>query len=307
MPKHLLRIIILLLIYVNVAACASTTTQHKGLTTDEHQAVHRSTNLVQAVTDHSQRVIGKIDWQQGRIYSYGHGHMRSPAPYTVSHGRQYALDDARATMLDVIRNLQVDAFSQASRFLRYAVINRYLNERVKQANIEHTLQYHDDDYHVTVSLPLLGDNGLTQLFIPTLLTRTREKNHLANDFYWEKYEQTNIWPDNYSSVIIDARGLNYRPAMFASIVDKHGRSLYSLDNVDPNAAMFMLCEYTDSMHAAQRSSRAGSTPLIIKAQMAEDFSSVNYVLAQEDAEKLITADSRGRFLHTARVIVVIDD
>jgi len=290
--------LILLLACLNIGACASTTTEH---------SIQADSKLIQSITDQSQQVIGKIDWLEGRIYSYGVGHMRTLAPYTVSHGRQYALADAQATMLDVIRKLQADAFNTATIFFRYAVINRHLNERVKHANLEYSKQYSDDNYQVTVSLPLIGDNGITQIFIPTLLANTPKNNQPVRNYNWKKYGQTNIWPRNYSSVIIDARGMNYRPAMFASIVDTHGHILYSLGNVDPNAAMFMLCEYTDSMYAAQRSSRAGSTPLILKAQATDSYSSANYILAQEDAEKLVAADSRGRFLHAARVIVVLDD
>ena len=289
-----------ILICLNMGACASTTTQ-------QQYSAPPPPKLVQPVTDQSRRVIGKIDWVEGRVYSYGSGHLRTPAPYTVTHGRDYALADAQQSMLEVIRNLQVDANNKASTFFHYAVISRYINERVKQREILEREQYSENNHQVTVSLPLLGNNGITKLLIPTVLENESQKSEPTGSAEWEQYDQSDIWPDNYSSLIIDARGLDYRPALFAAIVDENGHSLYSLNKVDPNAAMFMLCEYTDSMNAALRSSRAGPTPLILQALAPDHDPLINVVLAKTEAQRLIAADARGRFLHDARVIVVIND
>jgi len=287
---------VLILTCLNLGACASTS----------QRPIETKSKLVETVMDTSHQVIGKIDWREGRIFSYGRGHMRTPAPHTVSPGRQHAFADAQHTMLDVIRHLQLDVYNQAEVLFRYAVISRHLNAWIKLAKIEQTGQYGEQHY-ITASLPLTGDKGITQIFIPSYRAHMSIDTHTADYVDWQKHDQSKIWPKNYSSVIIDARGLNYRPALFASIVDENNNTLYSLDRVDPNAALYMLCEYTDSMHAARQSPRAGSTPLILTAQASVHDSSAKYVLTQDDAERLVVADSRGRFLRNARVIVVLDD
>lgn len=301
--------IILLVTCLTLLACASTAAHYsKQSVVGANWSAQQP--LVQIVTDNTQRIIGKIDWHHRRIYSRGYGKVGTQ-PRNVTQARlsskQAALDDAYSTMLETIKFIQVDANDTTALYYRHSAVYQRISGMINHAEIVQVNQHHNGNYDVILSLPLSGKEGVIAALIPTRLAKVRTQNH-NKGYDWQVNIPQYVLPsDYYSSVIIDARGLAYIPAAFPTIRDSHGNIIYALDTVDPNAALFMLCDYVDSMERAKQNPRAGANPLLIKAQRTGAKNSVDLHIAQRDADKLVAADSRGHFLSRARVIVVIDD
>lgn len=111
----------------------------------------------------------------------------------------------------------------------------------------------------------------------------------------------------FTSVIVDCRGLGIDAIMSPKLLDTTGREVYGTVRVTPEYAIETgIVGYPRSMAEALRSARAGSHPLIVKALRAGDKFRFNPVIALEDADRVLAANNRDKFLEQTRVIFLVD-
>lgn len=111
----------------------------------------------------------------------------------------------------------------------------------------------------------------------------------------------------FTGLIVDARGLNARPALYPRILAEGGKTVYDIATPNPNAAIDEgLVEYQRALEEAQKLSRVGTNPIIVKAKQIGGKYGADIVLSEEDARKILDANRQGRFLSKAKVVVVID-
>jgi hypothetical protein len=113
----------------------------------------------------------------------------------------------------------------------------------------------------------------------------------------------NIVP--YTSLIVDAKGLNFRPCLKPKLFHK-GRLLYPGDYIDFNLAVRKgYVRYYRHLSQAQRSKRAGNLPYTIKAAKVYRNRRGSLLLNSSDAEylkKILNAENN--FLKECKVIIV---
>ena len=110
----------------------------------------------------------------------------------------------------------------------------------------------------------------------------------------------------YTGLIVDARGLDARPAMLPQIVAENGAVLYSGRNVSPEYLQKMgLIGYRNSLAGAEKLERVGSHPLVVKAKDTAGRYHTDFVLACEDASRLTVATAQNDFLGQCRVVAVL--
>lgn len=113
--------------------------------------------------------------------------------------------------------------------------------------------------------------------------------------------------ENYSSVIIDCKGLGIQPAMSPAIFDSDNGEIYFGDL--PMDADFVINEgivsYTTSIVEAKKNERSGSNPLVIKAKKVHGNFKADVIISNDDAKKLIGANEKSKFLNDAKVIFLI--
>ena len=108
-------------------------------------------------------------------------------------------------------------------------------------------------------------------------------------------------------MIIDAKGLDAKPALYPRILTAGGQTVYDVAIPNANAAVEEgLVEYRKSLEDAKKLARVGANPLVIKATQIGWKYAADLVLSEEDARKVLDADSRSKFLGDAKVAVVID-
>lgn len=114
--------------------------------------------------------------------------------------------------------------------------------------------------------------------------------------------------ETYTSVIIDARGLNLQASMSPVIYSDSGAELYPGGiPVDPDFAVNEgIATYVyGSLDKAKASARAGDNPLVIKARAAEGRFSV--VILAQDTISLSQADGRSLLLSHYKVVFLLDE
>ena len=108
-----------------------------------------------------------------------------------------------------------------------------------------------------------------------------------------------------SGLIIDASGLNLRPAMLPKILSKNNNVVYSSSGVPRQYLVkYGLVGYAKSIDQALTMNRVGKSPLVIKAVEATGDNKSDPIIDDEDAKIIMNADEIDHFLSQCRVIIV---
>ena len=111
----------------------------------------------------------------------------------------------------------------------------------------------------------------------------------------------------FNSVLIDCRGLNMEAVMSPKLYDTTGREVYGTIRVTPEYAIETgIVGYPRSMAEALKTARCGAHPLIVRALRVADKHRFNAVISLEDADRILAANNRDKFLQQTRVIFLVD-
>ena len=115
-------------------------------------------------------------------------------------------------------------------------------------------------------------------------------------------------PPFYTGLIVDASGLEGKPALFPSVVeDGTGRQLFGLGVIDVNqAAKEGVVGYAPSLDAARKNPRVGANPLVVSAIQASGLNRAKFAVSPEDAKTISDADAKAAFLAKCKVVIVIN-
>ncbi|MHB9037006.1 MAG: hypothetical protein ACYC64_10075 [Armatimonadota bacterium] len=110
----------------------------------------------------------------------------------------------------------------------------------------------------------------------------------------------------YTSVIIDASGLNLQRSMSPKIKKSDGTEVWGTVKIDYDfLEEHGLVAYVTSLEDAKKSNRCGANPMTIKALgIADGKPASDPTIAPEDAALLIEENSKGKFLDKFNVIFV---
>ena len=103
---------------------------------------------------------------------------------------------------------------------------------------------------------------------------------------------------NYSGLIIDCGGQEISTAILPKIKSVSGKEVYAFKYLNRNTVVSRgMVNYSDGSN----NSRAGSNPLTIPAMFVEDC---DIVVSDDDAEKILAANSKSNFLQNCLVVFV---
>ncbi|MCE5324282.1 hypothetical protein LLG46_13345 [bacterium] len=112
----------------------------------------------------------------------------------------------------------------------------------------------------------------------------------------------------YTSLIIDACGLNLKRCMSPKIKQTDGKEVWGTVKVDIDfIEEHGLVAYAKSMEDAKKNDRCGSNPMIVKALRIDGRAYSDPVIADGDAKLLIEENSKGKFLDKFDVIFLLCD
>lgn len=112
----------------------------------------------------------------------------------------------------------------------------------------------------------------------------------------------------YTSVIIDASGLNLQRSMSPKIRQMDGSEVWGTVKVDYDFIEdHGIVAFATSMDDAKKNSRCGSNPMIISAFKVVGPNSSDPAISKEDAELLLAENGKGKFLDKFNVIFVKGD
>jgi hypothetical protein len=265
---------------------------------------------------------GAINWSEGVLTATGVGLMPRDEPNRARaylKARGYARLDALANLLMLIDRVQIDAqYVGADYIAQSEEIRASINGFVRGAQVLEERKIFiegQEAVQVTVGTAMYGQRGLSRLLLKPTETLSpplapepllpRIELQATNT----PAEGTPTVEGNYTGLIIDARGLKVQPAMAPRILKADGTVLYGTGKVDFDQLIEKgMASYYRDMGAARADSRAGSNPLVIRAigVYRRAVATIDVVISDADAAKLLAEDARTQFLKQMRVVFVVD-
>ena len=252
-------------------------------------------------------MIGYIDWEEGYIYAVGDGvppaEAVNPAQARVM-AKRAAIDTALARLLEMAKAVRVDAESTTVNFVNESyVVRTRVSGLVANAEIVKLRHFEDGSYQILMRMPINGIEGLASAILPIQIEKVI---HVRIAYEITAEEMQEEMKAAYTGLIVDARGLEVKPAMYPRLVTQAGKVIYDIMAANPNIVIQQgLVDYCSSLEAAMRCPRIGENPLTVEAIAVSGTYGADLVLSEEDAEKILQADASGHFLSEARVVIVI--
>jgi hypothetical protein len=259
---------------------------------------------------------GKINWSEGYVEATGIG--TPPDRYIGKpQARPMALRAARVdayrNLLETTKGVRVDSATVVKDYtVESDVINVQVEGLVKGAKVVNQEYLSDGTVEVTVRMPIPG--GFSKIIIPMVLEKKPEAAPPAAPTAPAAPAPTAPVPVAparapvvYTGMVVDARGLQARPAMSPKVIDESGKEVYGSVNVDREYAVQQgMSGYARDLTAAQSNPRVTNNPISIKGIKTEGPGRSDVVISNADAEKIRGTLDNLTFLKKCRVMIVLD-
>jgi hypothetical protein len=236
---------------------------------------------------------GHIDWTAGLVFSSAQASVvAQEGPTSSRWARAFAaaVHAAQQRVLETLKQLPLDANRTVDSVLRdSAETQQALEMLVTEADVVRTQYLPRDFVEVTLQASLFG--RLTSLVWPAPLTNSAPV-HEASDGV-------------YTGIVIDARGLAIRQALFPRILGEDGQTIYAPPHVDAAiAAQRGYIVYTKTLNSSLAASRVGTNPLVIRAHRVAGPSRVDLLIRRTDVAVLQRSAATRLLLNHCLVVIV---
>lgn len=262
--------------------------------------------------------LAATDISDGTVTAEGIGRPEDPMRRTG------AKIDAYRILAEQVHGVQIDAETTVSNAIVSSdVVNARVSGVIKGAKI--TSEWADERgfYHVVMALPVYGGAGslaaavLPQVpqqgFLPPSDIVPVDGSYLPNGTAGNTSQASGVNPNQatlgslygatgqYTGLIVDCTGLGLQTAMAPVVYTEGNKMVYGIANFTREQVINRGCVgYSHSVDSGV--SRAGSNPMIVRAESVERF--VNPVISKEDAARILAENQMNGFLSTANVVFV---
>lgn len=258
---------------------------------------------------------GRVDWLEGMVTAKGIGAPRGDETNMAqarAMARRAAVVVARRNLMEVIQGVWIDSRTTVRNFL---VQNDVIRNRVRgylhDSKILDIAYMSDGSVEATVGIKLRG--GLADSILPaakgagdTPSSRPARQASTGTPGR-EKGEEKPGLERVYTGLIVDARGLNARPAMSPSLLDENGIEVYGSHKVSREFAIKQgMAGYAKDLDKAAENPRVSDNPFIAKAVKAKGKGRTNLVLGNEQANQIRRLSENQSFLEKCRVMIILD-
>ncbi len=246
---------------------------------------------------------GAVNWTAERVTAVGIGFppqgVTDPARARVMADRAAYLIAVR-NLLEVVKGVRVEATTVVENYMvKSDEVKTEVSGFVKGAQIIGRKNHPDGSVEVEVAVPLTGIDGIQQFFQNEVKLGTASPEPVED-------------AEGHTSLIIDARGMGVKPALFPRIVDAQGTPIYTPEMADRGAVVeHGMVRYATVPKASPSadtgpsaiSAVAGRKPLRIKAMPG----TATVTISLDDAKKVMQSPGKtADFLKKARVIILLD-
>jgi hypothetical protein len=259
---------------------------------------------------------GAVNWSAGFIEAVGIG---APPDRSIgkANARPMALRaatvDAYRNLLEITKGVRVDSTTTVKDFtVESDVINTQVDGLVKGAVVVDKQYMSDGTVEVKVRMPLYGN--LSKIMIPVSIERRKmvpPPETPAPPVPPAPVAAAPVTPATpsmaYTGMVVDARGIQARPAMSPRIFDEDGKEVYGSANVDREYAVQQgMSGYARDLTAAQSNQRVTNSPITVKALRTGGAGKADLIISNADAQQIRATAENASFMKKCRVMIVLD-
>ena len=256
---------------------------------------------------------GTVNWSAGYIEAVGIG---APPDRTVgkANARPMALRaakvDAYRNLLEITKGVRVDSITTVKDFtIESDVINTQVDGLVKGGVVVDQQYMSDGTVEVRIRMPLYGN--LAQVVIPASIEKRKNLKPVETPPAPEPVVSAPAAPSApptvYTGLVVDARGIQARPAMSPRIFDEDGKEVYGSANVDREYAVSQgMSGYARDLTAAQSNERVTNSPITVKGLRTGGTGNADIVISNTDARQIRASAENASFMKKCRVMIVLD-
>ncbi|HLA28150.1 MAG TPA: hypothetical protein VJZ49_09685 [Syntrophales bacterium] len=261
---------------------------------------------------------GNVNWSAGYIEAVGTGAPPARAigkPEARPMALRAAELDAKRNLLEITKGVRIDSTTVVKDYtVESDIINSQVEGFIKGALVVKKDYMSDGTVEVTVRMPLFGD------FSQVIMSKARERRPEAKPPVTPPADVPDVpaapaapatpaAPSGpvYTGLVVDARGIQTRPAMAPKILDENGQEVYGSMNVDREYAVQQgVSGYARDLTAAQSNSRVTNNPLTVKGLKVQGQGRSDIVISNADAASIRSAADNLTFMKKCRVMIVLD-
>lgn len=254
-----------------------------------------STIVAMAMLLMSCTVFAATDITDGVIRVEGTGSLMNSNSIT---GYRAAKVDAMRNALEEVQGVNIDSDTTVRDSVTASdLVRTRVNGMIKGAKV--VKKYRDEDgYHVIIEMPVYGVQSLAAAVIPET---TAPPVAFAPATTYAPAPQIPVSTGPYTGLIVDCTGLGLETAMAAGIFTPDNQMVYGKDNFTHEDIINRgYVGYARSL--TNGVARAGSNPLIIRAQGIKQF--VNPIVSNTDAARIMVENQQTGFLEKGNVVFV---
>ena len=254
---------------------------------------------------------GSVNWSAGYIEAVGIG---APADKSVGkiNARPMALRaakiDAYRNLLEITKGVRVDSVTTVKDFtVESDVINTQVEGLVKGAVVVDQQYMSDGTVEVKVRMPFYGN--FSQIIVPLAIAKRKEMPppEPAPAVTAPAAPAAPAAPVAYTGMVVDARGIQARPAMSPRVFDEDGKEVYGSANVDREYAVQQgMSGYARDLTAAQSNQRVTANPVTIKALKTSGPGKSDLIISNADAQQVRASAENASFMKQCKVMIVLD-
>ena len=252
---------------------------------------------------------GSVNWSAGYIEAVGIG---APADKSIgkANARPMALRaakvDALRNLLEITKGVQVDSATTVKDFtVESDVINTQVSGLVKGAVVVDQQYISDGTVEVRLRMPLYGN--LAMIIMPLAIAKPPAPPAPSAPAAPAPAVTASAAPIAYTGMVVDARGIQARPAMSPRVFDEDGKEVYGSSNVDREYAVQQgMSGYARDLTAAQSNQRVTANPVTVKALRTNGPGKSDLIISNADAQQIRASAENMTFMKKCRVMVVLD-
>jgi hypothetical protein len=255
---------------------------------------------------------GNINWSSGYIEAVGIGVLPEKLAGKIN-ARPIALreaqKDALRNLLEITKGVQVNSATAIKDFtVASDVVDKQVDDLVRNAEVADYQYISDGRAEVKLRIPLYGN--LAKIIMPLAMAKPSAATALteAAPAPAVKALESPSATILYTGIVIDARGIQARPAMSPRIFDEDGKEVYSLANVDLEYAVKQgMSRYArDLTSALKTNQRVGANPITVKTVRTSGLGKSDIIIRNADAQKVRSKAESASFLKQCKIIIVLN-
>ena len=230
---------------------------------------------------------GSVDYSAQAINAVGIGFVPTNA-VNAGQARRMALriakQDALRQLIEIVNGVTLTSETTMSGAMVDDVINTKVRGFIRGARQVGQPKYlSDTSVEVEFSVPM---SGISDIMLPPLTVPVSP----ANNTVGAEASSPTTASGGVSGLIIDARGLNARPAMAPRILDQNGNAIYGPGKYDRKYAVTNgVAGYSKTLEAAQKDPRVAGNPLVIKGVATSGTNRTDITVSNADVSRIDVA------------------